>query len=393
MSTKKVRLGIVGVGGMGSAHVSTFGDIRGIEVVGVCDIDKGRADSAAEICKCTAYYDHLDMFARANLDAVMIATPHYDHTTVSVNAFKQGLHVLSEKPLAVHVNDAKKSIDAYEAAKAKNPNLVFAIMFQTRLENTHRKIKELLEDGELGRLVRVTWINTAWFRSQAYYDSGGWRASWAGEGGGILTNQCPHNLDMYQWLFGLPAKITGRASLGKYHNIEVEDEVSAIFEHENGMIGHFIVSTSECPGTNRLEIIGENGKLVMEKGLIFYRNRKSMIEHSKETKNGFEMVENWYTEIPIPNYPGGHAVVTQKFIDAILNETPNDVVAHGADGIRSVTLANGIMLSSFLGKTIDVPIDADAFEMKLKELISTSTYVKPGDQSGAVVDFTDSWKK
>jgi len=393
MSTNNVRLGIVGVGGMGTAHTHYLVDMPGVELVAVCDIDKERADSAAERCKCAAYYDHLDMFAKANLDAVMIATPHYDHTTVSVNAFKHGLHVLSEKPLAVHVNDAQKSIDAYEATKAKNPNIVFAIMFQLRTEGIYRKVKELIDDGELGRLTRMTWINTAWFRSQAYYDSGGWRASWAGEGGGILTNQCPHNLDLYQCLFGSPAKITGRASLGKYHNIEVEDEVSAIFEHENGMVGHFIVTTAECPGTNRMEIIGENGKLVVENGkLVFYRNRQSMLKFCNETKTSFDIVENWYTEIPVPNVKDGHAVVTQRFINAIRNETPNDLFAHGTEGIKSVTLANGIMLSSFQGKTIDVPIDADTFEVKLKELIATSTYIKPGEEKKEIQDFKASWK-
>ncbi len=393
MSSKNVRLGIVGVGGMGSSHTHSLVDMPGVEIAGICDIVKERADSAAERCKTTAYYNHHDMFAKANLDAVLIATPHYDHTTVSVDAFKLGLHVLSEKPLAVHVNDAKKTIAAYEEAKAKNQNLVFAIMFQLRTEGIYRKVKELLDDGELGRLTRMTWINTAWFRSQAYYNSGGWRASWAGEGGGILTNQCPHNLDLYQWFFGSPAKITGRASLGKYHNIEVEDEVSAIFEHDNGMVGHFIVTTAECPGTNRMEIVGENGKLVVENNkLIYHRNRQSMLKFLEETKSSFDIVENWYTEIPVPDNKSGHGVVNQKFIDAIRNNKPDDLIAHGTEGIKSVTLANGIMLSSFMGKTIDVPIDADAFEAKLQELIASSTYVKPGDAPKEIIDLTASWK-
>jgi predicted dehydrogenase len=293
---KKVKIGLVGLGNIGRTHIRYLSTMNNIELVGVCDTVREKADQYAADCNTNAYYSHIDLFNESGLEAVIIAVPHYDHTTISVEAFERGLHVLCEKPLAVHVNDAKKSIAAYEQAKRINPKLMFGIMFQERTLPFYIKLKEIVDSGELGRLTRVTWINTAWFRSQSYYDSGDWRATWAGEGGGILTNQCPHNLDTYQWLFGLPARISGHAHIGKYHNIEVEDEVTAYFEHENGMIGHFIVTTAESPGTNRFEIIGENGKLVYEnEKLILYKNRISMLQHLQETKNGFENVESWYT--------------------------------------------------------------------------------------------------
>ncbi len=397
-SIEKVKLGLVGVGGMGSCHIDYLVKMPTVEITGVCDIVKERADAAAARSGSTAYYDHADMFARAELDAVLIATPHYAHTPISEHAFARGLHVLSEKPLAVHVNDAQRSIDAYEQARAKNPHLVFGIMFQERTIPAYCKIKDILHGGELGQLTRVTWINTGWFRSQAYYDSGGWRATWVGEGGGILSNQCPHNLDMYQWLFGLPARITGHANLGKYHNIEVEDEVTAYFEHDNGMIGHFIVTTAECPGTNRLEIVGENGKLVLENGKItFARNRQSMLKFLRETETKFDIVENWPTEIPIPGgqeFGQHHRMVTEKFLQAILNRRPMDLVAHGSEGLRGVTLANGIMLSAFQEKTVSVPIDGDAFVAKLNELIANSTFVKQTtEQADQVTDFSGSASK
>ncbi len=390
----KVKLGIVGVGGMGSSHCDYLVNVPEIEVVGICDIIPERADKQATRFGTKAYYDHLDLFANSGLEAVLIATPHYDHTPISVHAFQHGLHVLSEKPLAVHVNDAQQSIDAYEAARVKNPDIVFGIMFQDRTVPGFRKIKDILDRGELGRLTRVTWINTAWFRSQAYYNSGGWRATWGGEGGGTLTNQCPHNLDMYQWLFGLPKRITGHATLGKYHQIEVEDEVTAYYEHENGMIGHFMVSTAESPGTNRLEIAGEYGKLIYENGkLIFYRNRESMLTFLAESPSMWDQVENWYTEIPIPNEECGHRVVTERFARAIRNHTPDDLVAHGSEGIRGLTLANGIMLSSFQGKTVDVPIDGDAFVEQLEKLIQTSTFVKQTADTGGITSFAGSFTK
>ena len=378
---KKVKLALVGLGNIGSTYMRYLKELDNVEVVGVCDIIKEKADKYAAEYNTTAYYNHIDLLEESGLEAIIIAVPHYDHTTISIDAFKRGINVLSEKPLAVHVNDAKKSIEAYEKAKEKYPNIVFAIMFQERTLPFYKKIKDIIEGKELGKLTRVTWINTAWFRSQAYYNSGGWRATWAGEGGGILSNQCPHNLDIYQWLFGIPDRISGHAHIGKYHDIEVEDEVTAYFEHKNGMIGHFIVTTAESPGVNRFEIVGENGRLVFEDGkLIFHRNRISMLKYSKETKSGFGNVECWYTEIPLDkNVEHNHKLVTERFIDVILNG--GELIAHGSEGIKSVSIANAIMLSSFNEKIIEMPLDADEYENKLKELIKTSKFVKTVDTS------------
>ena len=161
----------------------TLKTMDNVELVGVCDIDREKADKFAADAGSTAYYNHMDLFEQSGLEAVIIAVPHYDHTVISVDAFARGLHVLCEKPLAVHVNDAKKTIAAYEKAKESNPNIVFGMMFQERTLPFYKKLKDIVDSGELGRLTRVTWINTAWFRSQAYYDSGDWRATWAGEGG------------------------------------------------------------------------------------------------------------------------------------------------------------------------------------------------------------------
>ena len=377
MIEQKVKVGLVGLGNIGKTHISHLSTMKQVELVGVCDIDVDKADDYAKAHNTTAYYTYEDLFERSGLEAVIVAVPHYHHTPISIAAFERGLHVLCEKPLGVHLNDAYKTVAAYRQAKEHNPQLKFGIMFQERTIPYYKKLKDLMESGELGRLMRVTWINTAWFRSQTYYDSGGWRATWAGEGGGILTNQCPHNLDMYQWLFGLPQKISGHAHIGKYHNIEVEDEVTAYFEHDNGMIGHFIVSTAETPGTNRLEIIGENGKLVYENSeIVFYRNRVSMLKFLKETKEAFTNVESWYTEIPVnTKEPFGHKVVAEKFMDAILNQS-DDLVAHGEEGVNGLVLANGIMLSAFTNQMINVPFDTTLYEEKLNERIRTSKFVK-----------------
>jgi predicted dehydrogenase len=249
-------------------------------------------------------------------------------------------------------------------------------MFQQRTYGYWQKIKSLIDEGELGRLVRTTWIITDWFRNQSYYNNGGWRATWKGEGGGVLLNQCPHNLDLYQWFTGMPRRVAGFAAIGKYHQIEVEDEVSAYLEYSNGMIGHLITSTAESPGTNRLEIVGEMGKLVFEnKRLVFFRNRYSLFEQIKTASSGFEPVENWQIEIPYQHHgQPGHRLIIENFANAILHG--EDLIAPAVEGIHSLTLGNAIMLSSFLGHPIDLPIDAESYADKLQDLIKNSRFQK-----------------
>jgi predicted dehydrogenase len=374
---RKVKIGIVGLGTIGSGHLRRLSKMDSVKVVGLCDAFKDKADEKSAAYQIPAYYNHKELFEKSGLEAVVIATPHFDHTTVSIDAFAKGIHVLCEKPLAVHVNDAKKTIAAYKRAKAINPKLTFAIMFQERTFPFHRKIKDIVSGGELGKLIRATWINTQWFRSQLYFDSGDWRATWAGEGGGILTNQCPHNLDLYQWLFGVPSRINGFAQIGKYHNIEVEDEVTGYFEHDNGMVGHFIVTTAETPGTNRMEIVGENGKLVYEnEKLLFYKTSQSILKFIHESQTRMGNVDCECIEVAVDrDAPSGHGVVTEKFIEAIANGG-GELIADGTEGINGLTIANAIMLSSFTDRTIRLPLDGDEYERKLNQLMQTSKYVK-----------------
>ena len=376
----KVKLAVIGIGNMGSFHVRDLSVMENVDLAAVCDIDHEKADRYGEQYHVPAYYDYREMLEKAGLDGIIIATPHYDHTPISVDAFRRGLHVLTEKPITVHVKDARKMVAAYREAREANPGIVFEIMFNQRTYGFWRKIKSLIDGGELGQLVRTTWIITDWFRSQAYYDSGGWRATWSGEGGGVLLNQCPHNLDLFQWFTGMPKRVAGFASLGKYHNIEVEDEVTGYFEYENGMVGHFITTTAESPGTNRLELVGEKGKLVFEDGrLTFFRNRESMFAFSGTSRSAFDKVENW--EIPIPyqhHGEGGHRFVLQNFANTILGR--ENVMIPAEEGINSLTLSNAMMLSSFTGNPVDLPMDENFYEKKLDELKKTSRFQKPAEK-------------
>jgi len=369
---KKVKLAVVGLGNMGASHCRDIVKIEQAELAVVCDADKALTDRFSEELGCPGFYTTDEMFAAGDFDGLIIATPHYSHTSISLEAFRRGIHVLTEKPVGVHVKDINTMIKGWEEGRKKKENLLFAAMFQQRTRGPARKIKDLLDAGELGKLIRATWIITDWYRTQAYYNSGGWRATWKGEGGGVLMNQCPHQLDMYQWFLGCPDRVMGMFSLGKYHNIEVEDEVTAYFEYDNGMVGHFITSTGEAPGTNRLEIVGEHGKLVWEgSSLIFYRNRVSLLEHLETAQGGFEKPECWTCTIPISESGGEHRLIIENFCDAINGEA--DLIAPATEGFSSIAINNAIMLSGFQKRMVDLPLDEDLFEEKLEELIAGSS--------------------
>ncbi len=379
---------------MGGQHLRELAAMEGVELAAVCDVDGAKADAAAEKYSVPAYHDARTLLAAVPLDGVVIATPHYDHATVASEAFGRGVSVLSEKPVAVTVRDARGMTAAYEAAKKLHPELVFSAMFQQRTQGNWMKVKEMIEAGELGRIVRASWIITDWFRTQAYYDSGGWRATWSGEGGGVLMNQCPHNLDLFQWFVGMPSRVTAFASLGKYHNIEVEDEVTAYFEYENGMVGHFITSTAEAPGTNRLELVGEHGKLVCEKGRLFFsKNAKSMLAHLREATAPWEPLPCEELEIPVTGpMTGNHRIVLEDFAAAIREGRPPRIDAR--EGVNMAALDNAIMYSALEKRTVALPLSEGAFEEKLRELQAGSRFVKVQRKFDVSADdFERSYKK
>jgi predicted dehydrogenase len=292
-----------------------------------------------------------------------------------------------EKPISAHKADAERLI----AEARQHPKQVFAGMFQMRVEPRYLKIRTLIKSGELGQIVRVNWIITDWFRTEAYYASGGWRATWKGEGGGVLLNQCLHQLDMLQWLCGMPNRVRGFCQLGRFHNIEVEDNITTYLEWADGATGVFVSSTGESPGTNRFEICGTRGKLVLENNKIaFTRNDADMIEFSKTSKSGFAKPEVWNVDIPFESVANPHAILMQNFVDSILDGTP--LIAPGADGMGSVELANVLLYSSLINQSVDLPMDSAAWEKKLNQLIAESKHEKKVVQTTAE-DFTKSFRR
>ncbi|HEY2573271.1 MAG TPA: Gfo/Idh/MocA family oxidoreductase, partial [Verrucomicrobiaceae bacterium] len=273
--------------------------------------------------------------------------------------------------ISAHKADAERLI---ATAKAR-PRQVFAAMFQLRTEPRYLKIQKLIQEGDLGEVVRVSWIITDWYRTEAYYASGGWRATWKGEGGGVLLNQCLHNLDVMAWLLGMPARVRGFCQLGRYHNIEVEDNVTAYLEYPKGATGVFVTSTGETPGANRFEIAGTRGRVVLENNrLTLARNDADMILFSRAAKTGFDHPAVETMDIPIGNAATPHATLMQNFVDAILDGTP--LLVPGEEGLHSVELANVMLYSSLIGQTVELPMDGAAFEKKLQQLITESKFEK-----------------
>jgi predicted dehydrogenase len=383
---KTVRLGIIGLGNIGQHHFGylTAGKVSRAELVAVSDAMPSKLDKYLPL---KTFTDGEELIRSGLVDAVIIATPHYQHTTLGIAALKQGLHVMVEKPISAHKADAERLI----ATHKQHPKQVFAGMFQLRAEPRYLKLQTLIQAGDLGEIVRMSWIMTDWFRTEAYYASGGWRATWKGEGGGVLLNQCLHNLDAMQWLLGMPTRVRGFCQLGQFHDIEVEDNVSAYLEYPNGATGTFVSSTGEAPGTNRFEIVGTRGKVVLERDHIsFTRNEADMIQFSRSAKLGFAKPEVWNVEIPFENAANGHATLMQNFINAILDGEP--LIAPGEEGIHSVELANVILYSSLIDQTVELPMDSAAYEKKLNELIAGSKMEK---RIVAVSDedFTKSFKR
>jgi len=370
----KVRLGIIGAGGMGSDHARRLqaGQVPRCVLAAVCDINPARLAAFPGV---PGFADSAELIRSGLVDAVLIATPHYGHTTIGIDALRNGLHVLVEKPISVHKADAERLMAAHT-----DPKLVFAAMFNQRTDPSYRKIRQLVEAGELGPIRRTNWIITNWFRTEAYYRSGGWRATWKGEGGGVLLNQCPHNLDLFQWICGMPSAVTAVGGLGKYHHIEVEDDVTAIYEYPNGATGVFVATTGEAPGTNRLEITGDRGKLVYEDGrLRFVRNEVPADEYSRTSPEGFGRPAVWNVDIPVSGGGGEqHLGIKKNFVAAILDGAP--LIAPAAEGIRSVEMANAMLYSAMTGKRVELPLDSACYEAHLQRLIASSTFAK---QTGA----------
>jgi predicted dehydrogenase len=367
----KVKLGIIGMGNMGTTHVKSIigGLVPEIELTAVADRSPVRREWAAGFLPpgFPIYNDGSELIKSGKIDAVLIAVPHYQHPPLAIEGFNAGLHVMCEKPAGVYTKQVREMNKiAQESGK------VFAMMFNQRTNSWYRKMHDLVQGGTLGGIRRVTWIITNWYRPQFYYDSGDWRATWAGEGGGVLLNQCPHNLDLLQWITGMPGSVRAFCHNGKWHNIEVEDDVTAYLEYPNGATGVFITTTGEAPGTNRLEVSLDKGKIINEDGttLVLHELDVDEREFTKIATGPFDRPNITVGKVETDGSNEQHNGVLKAFAGKILHGTP--LIADGVEGINGLTLSNAMHLSSWLGKTIKIPFDEDLFLEELKKRQQTS---------------------
>lgn len=376
---KPIRYGIIGIGNMGSSHCNQYysGQIHEMRLTAVADINPDRLEWASEMMPGIACFDSAEaLMDSGTCDAVVIATPHYLHPPQVIYALEKGLHVVSEKPAGVYTKQVREANDA--AAKSDK---VYAIMYNQRTNHTYRKMRELVQSGEFGEIRRVNWIITNWYRTQAYYNSGGWRATWVGEGGGVLLNQCPHNLDLWQWICGMPSKIQAVCHEGKWHNIEVEDDVTIYAEYPNGATGVFITSTGDAPGTNRFEVTLDKGRIVCEDDkLKVYKLETLTSEHCATSPTGFGKPKGAYVEVETDGMNDQHSGILNAFAANILRGEP--LFARGEEGINGLTISNAAHLSSWTGCCVALPLDEDLFYQKLQEKIASS---KAKDDAGTTV--------
>jgi predicted dehydrogenase len=371
---------------MGSGHLKNIleGKVPEMEVTAVADRQESRRTWAKENLpeSVVIFEEGTDLIAAGVCDGVLIAVPHYQHPELTIDAMNHGLHVMCEKPAGVYTKQVREMNDA-----AKKCDRVFGMMFNQRTNCIYRKMHELVTSGELGAIKRVNWIVTDWYRTQSYYDSGSWRATWDGEGGGVLLNQCPHNMDLIQWICGMPSKVQAFCHNGKWHDIEVEDDVTAYLEYPNGATGVFVTTTADAPGTNRFEITLEMGKLVCENGkLMLHKLSENERTFCKTAKGGFDTPECTVTEVETDGENEQHVGVLKAFAGRILHGTP--LVAEGLEGINGLTLSNAMHLSSWLKREVEIPFDEDLF---LEELNKRRRESRKKEGSGVVFDTEGSY--
>ena len=368
---KKIQLGIIGIGNMGSSHAKSVldGKCPGLELTAVADTNGERLkwfqDNISSQVVC--FDEAMEMLDSGLVEACIVAVPHYGHPQYAMECMKRGIHVMVEKPAGVYT----KQVREMNKEATKHPEVVFGMMFNQRTNHIYRKMRELVRSGKYGRIRRTNWIITNWYRPQAYYDSGSWRATWSGEGGGVLLNQCPHQLDLWQWICGMPVKVETHMHFGLWHDIEVEDDVTTYVEYENGSTGVFVTSTGDSHGTNRFEIQLDRAKIVAEnEKLTVLEYEMTEPEFSGMNKKPFGVVEAKEIEPETDGKNEQHVGVLNAWSEAIQNGTP--LVAHGSEGIYGLMLSNAMHLSAFLGKAVELPIDEELYYEELKKKIAGS---------------------
>ena len=368
---EKIKLGIIGIGNMGSNYATKVvnGECPDFQLVAVADINPKRLAWAQENLKGSmSLFDTAEAMLDSGLiDACMVETPHYDHPRYAIECMKRGIHVMIDKPAGVYTKQVR---EMNECAKA-HPEVVFGVMFNQRTNCVYKKMRELILSGKYGNIRRTNWIITDWYRPQVYYDSGSWRATWAGEGGGVLLNQSPHQLDLWQWICGMPKKVYANMKFGQWHDIEVEDDVTCFVEYENGATGTFITTTGDACGSNRFEVQMDKAKLLVEHDkLHVWEFEMTEQEFSKTNTSPFGYPKTQEIDPELDGSNPQHVGVINAWGKAILEGAP--MIADGSEGINGLMLSNAMHLSAFTGKTVELPFDEELYFEELQKRVQAS---------------------
>jgi len=371
---KKVRFGIIGCGGMGSGHAHQIvaANARNFCLTAVADVRPAAAGNLARKYDLEWFNDGYALIDSGLCDAVIIATPHYFHPPLTIYAARRGVHVLTEKPIAVSVGPARAMV-----RECKKRRVALGVMFQQRNRANMRKMKRMVAAGKVGEIFRVQLICSHWYRTQAYYNSGAWRGTWDGEGGGVLLNQAPHSLDLFQWIGGMPQRVVATVET-RAHKIEVENTANAILDYGKGRTGYIYATTAEAPGMEHLAVCGDRGTLVAEGDKLRYAKLTvSLTQHLKSSKKGFGLPACEWKEVALPKSDSRHIAITRAFVDHVLHGKP--MAATGAEGMNELELSNAIYLSGYLNKSVDIPVDAAVMERLLGRLVRTRASGKGGN--------------
>jgi len=360
----KIRFGVVGCGGMGNSHLEYLVQMRSVKVTALCDVIEERAVEAAEKCGGVAFTSHKELLRSGLVDAIIIATPHYGHPPIAVDAFRKGVHVISEKPIGVTLTPVDKMIRA-----AKKSGCTFAAMYQNRGRGLIRKARKMLTDGTVGEIIRVYFLAPC-FRSQTYWESDPWRGRWATEGGGVLVNQAPHATDLLYHLCGMPSEVMGRWGT-RIHNIEVEDQAECFLTYPNGATGYYGTAVNESPTLQYMRVVGDNGILEMrDRGLFFakYKRGTTLRDYALHSPSKWGAPKAEFKPVTCPKDRWrGHRAITENFVRAIQGK--EKLVSPGADGIGQVEISCAIFLSGATGKPVKLPVDRKAYDRLMAKLI------------------------
>ena len=378
-----IRIGVIGLGNIAKQHINNIssGAVQGCELRAICS--RSGSELATEL-GVEHFVDYHELCDSGLIDGVIIATPTMAHFAMAKYALERNLHVMLEKPMGL------SSYEGQALLQFANEKSVFALMLNQRTDPTFSKMKQIVDSGILGPIQRTHWTMTNWFRPEIYFQVSDWRATWKGEGGGMLVNQCIHNLDVFQWICGMPSHIQAFCEFGKYHQIEVEDEVTAYFRYANGATGLFVGSTGEAPGVNRFDIIGDQGSLHFDAGqLTLKRNQQSTAEFNQQTDNMFGMPQCISEVLHITDKVNQHALIMNNFIDAIVHGA--ELIAPAEHGLASLDMANAMLLSTWQQQPITLPLDRQAYQQTLDDKIAHSVLRQKSDKQ-AKVDMAASYR-